>query len=110
MGSNVDDEFTRRRRRLRESRRTRLFILFVLIIVIASLSLIYYGQSRDLIPVVLIILVALIITAVVLAAIHYALYMQERLLDDVADILYDKAVALENAKKARVGRVARRIL
>ncbi len=89
--------------RLRESRKLRWAVIVLLIAVTGTLVFVAYFEEASLLTILILAITALCGVTIVLVAIHYALYMQERLLDDVAEILYDKAVALENAKKSRTG-------
>jgi len=78
-----------------------LLFIFILILII-----IYYLVTKEYFIIIIIGIIALSILIIILTAIHYTERQHKRLLKDMAQILYDKAVALENAQKEASGGIA----
>ncbi|WP_455392786.1 ATP-binding protein [[Eubacterium] cellulosolvens] len=75
-------------------------ILFILILI---LVIIYFLITEEYILIIIIGIIALSVLIIVLVAINYTEHQHKKLLVDMAHILYDKAVALENAQKEAEG-------
>ena len=75
-----------------------LLFVFILILII-----IYYLITEEYFIIIIIGIIACSILIIILTAIHYTERQHKKLLKDMAQILYDKAVALENAQKEATG-------
>ena len=78
-------------------------LLFVIVLI---LIIIFYLLTEEYLIIIIIGIIALLILLIILTAIHYTERQHKKLLDDMAHILYDKAVALENAQKEATGGIA----
>jgi transitional endoplasmic reticulum ATPase len=90
---------------LGKSKDNKGFLINLLFVFVLLLIILYYFLTSEYIIIILFGITALSILIIILIAIHYSERQQKKLLDDVAHILYDKAVALENAQKEAMGGV-----
>lgn len=79
------------------------FIIILSFILILILIIIYYISTLQYFIIILIGIVALSILIIILISIQYTEHQHKKLLIDMAHILYDKSVALENAQKEANG-------
>jgi transitional endoplasmic reticulum ATPase len=78
----------------------------LMLIGVLVLILIYYFFTSDYITIIIIGIIGLSILIIVLTVIYFSGLQHKKLLVDMAHILYDKAVALENAQKEAVGDIS----
>jgi transitional endoplasmic reticulum ATPase len=79
------------------------FLIILSFIFILILILIYYILTHEYIMIIIFCIIAVTIFVIILLTIDYTERQQKKLLTDMAHILYDKSVALENAQKDTVG-------
>jgi transitional endoplasmic reticulum ATPase len=79
------------------------FFINLLLVFILSLVIIYYLLTYEFVNILYFGIIALTILLIIVTAIYFSEHQHKKLLDNVAHILYDKAVALENAQKEAMG-------
>ncbi len=81
------------------------FLILLLFVLILILIIFYYLLTSQYYIIILMGIIILSILIIILTTIHYTEHQHKKLLVDMAHILYDKAVALENAQKDANGRI-----
>jgi len=80
---------------------TSKFITILALLFLLGFLLLYYSQTGDFNRVALFIIIVSAAAFLVLLTIHYSTNQQDKLMNTVASILYDKAIALEEEQKKR---------
>ncbi|UCH88703.1 MAG: AAA family ATPase [Thermoplasmata archaeon] len=81
----------------------KILLIDLMFICVLILILIYYFLTSDYLTIIIIGIVVLSILIIVLTVIYFTEQQHKKLMVDMAHILYDKAVALENAQKEPAG-------